>query len=138
MPYKDPEAQKRYQREWCKRRRREFFDGQSCEWCGTIADLELHHRDPSRKVHHAIWSWSAGRRLAEISKCVVLCGGCHDRAHREARRVEAELRNPCGTVAAYKRGCKCRGCRDANNDYLNAWKARRAGTHPPPAVPGEG
>jgi hypothetical protein len=125
VPFKDPEKQKAYQREWCRKRRRAFFDSQSCEWCGTIADLELHHRDPSQKVHHAIWSWAEGRRMAEISKCMVLCGTCHDRAHAEARRIEAELRNPCGTWQAYKRGCRCSACRNGNAEYLRELAARK-------------
>ena len=125
MPYKDPEAQKKYQREWCQKRRRAFFDTKECEWCGSTSSLELHHRDPSRKESHAIWSWTEARRQTEIAKCIVLCAGCHDRAHAEARRIEAELRNPCGTTAAYRRGCRCAACRRANADYSAELYARK-------------
>jgi hypothetical protein len=114
MAYRDPEAQRAYQRAWVARRRATFFKCKTCEWCGSAEKLELHHRDPSRKENHAIWSWGEARRLAEIAKCIVLCHSCHQRAHSEARKIEAELRNPCGTVAAYKRGCKCDACRAAN------------------------
>ena len=48
----------------------------------------------------------------------------HERAHAQARRVEAELRHPCGTVQAYKRGCRCDACRRGNRDYQ---RARAAG-----------
>lgn len=126
MPYADPERQKRAQREWVAKRRRAFFDDKHCEACGTVADLELHHRDPNRKVSHSIWSWAEARRLVEIAKCRVLCGGCHSRFHSEARRVEAELRNPCGTYAAYKRGCKCESCRAANREYQREYAGRAA------------
>lgn len=117
MPYADPEQRREYQRKWVASRRAEFLADKTCEWCGSNDQLELHHRDPNKKVHHAIWSWTPSRRAAEIAKCVLLCRGCHQRAHSEARRVEAELRNPCGTFAAYKRGCRCASCRRANAEY---------------------
>ncbi len=46
-------------------------------------------------------------------------------AHSEARRVEAELTNPCGTTAAYSRGCHCQPCRDAHSAYERARRHRR-------------
>lgn len=126
MPYSDAASQRDYQRRWVARRRAVFFRGKTCEWCGSSDRLELHHRDPARKLHHAIWSWGEARRAAEIAKCVVVCRSCHQRAHAEARRVEAELRNPCGTWQAYKRGCRCDRCRVANRDYLRELARRRA------------
>lgn len=125
MPYASRSAQRDYQRRWVARRRALFFKGKRCEWCGSGDFLELHHRDPSRKVHHAIWSWGEKRREAEIAKCIVICQACHQRAHAEARRVEAELRNPCGTWQAYKRGCRCEACRAANREYNRAHPLRR-------------
>lgn len=123
MPYADPMRQRQAQREWVARRRRAFFADKACEWCAARDGLELHHRDPSRKEAHAIWSWSAVRRAAEIAKCIVLCGACHKRAHSEARRVEAELRNPHGTYSRYKLGCKCSYCRTANAEYQRLRRA---------------
>ena len=120
MGYKNPELQRAYQRAWVARRRAAFFKGKSCEWCEATEQLELHHRDPSRKENHAIWSWGEARRLTEIAKCIVLCRDCHKRAHSEARRIEAELRNPCGTLPAYKRGCRCDACRAANRERRSA------------------
>jgi hypothetical protein len=123
MPYADRDQQRKAQREWIARRRAEFFADKVCEWCGSALALELHHRDPSKKESHSIWSWSAIRRAAEIAKCLVLCEDCHKRAHAEARRVEAELRNPHGTYLRYKMGCHCAACRAANRDYQRARKA---------------
>lgn len=120
MPYADREKQKAYQRRWVAARRAEFFADKACLWCGSTVLLELHHADPNKKVSHSIWSWGENRRLNEIEKCIVLCAECHDRAHSQARRVEAELRNGCGTYQAYKRGCRCDGCRAANRDYQRA------------------
>lgn len=117
MPYADRQAQRDYQRRWAARRRAEYLDGKTCSWCDSDDDLELHHADPSKKVAHAIWSWGRERRLNEIAKCIVLCRSCHNRAHGQARRVEAELRNPHGTVRRYWIGCRCDLCRLARREY---------------------
>lgn len=117
MPLATALEQRAYQRGWIAGRRSAFFEGKTCAWCESTDRLELHHRDPSQKVAHAIWSWSAGRRAAEIAKCIVLCGPCHKRAHADVRRLEAELRNPHGTYLRYKLDCRCDPCRAANRDY---------------------
>lgn len=124
MPYKNRAAQREYQRRWVARRRDIFFGPRKCAWCSSRERLELHHLDASKKENHAIWSWGEKRREAEIAKCIVLCRPCHQRAHSEARRVEAELRNPCGTPAAYSRGCRCESCRAAHNER-NQWLMRK-------------
>lgn len=129
MPFATREGQRDYQRRWIARRRAEFFADKRCDWCGESEQLELHHRDTSKKEHHAIWSWSAARRLAEIAKCVVLCRPCHKRAHADAVRVEAELRNPW-TYPAYQRGCRCLLCRAAKREYERDRKGRRREREP--------
>lgn len=126
MPYRDREAQRAYQRTWVARRRAVFFKDKRCEWCAETDGLELHHRNPDRKVSHNIWSWGEKRRQTEIDKCVVLCGGCHSRAHGQARRLEAELRNPHGSVRRYWTGCRCQPCRDAKREYNREHPGRRA------------
>lgn len=126
MPYKDPEKQRAYQRDHVRRRRAEFFAGKTCAWCSATDDLELHHRDPSQKEAHSIWTWAEPRRLAEIAKCIVLCGSCHKRAHSEARRVEAELRSPHGTVRRYWLDCRCEPCREAHRAYNREHPAKVA------------
>jgi len=79
MPYKDPEAQRKYQREWMARRRKEWFEQNGpCVDCGSNENLELDHVDRRFKVSHRIWSWSAARREAELAKCVARCSPCHD------------------------------------------------------------
>jgi hypothetical protein len=125
MPYKDAASKRAYQRRWVARRRAIFFGPRKCAWCSSRERLELHHLDTSKKENHAIWSWGEKRREAEIAKCIVLCRPCHQKAHAQARRVEAELRNPCGTWQAYKRGCKCLACRAANAEYLRELAARK-------------
>lgn len=79
MPYKDPEAQREYQRQWIAARRAKWFEGKACIDCGGTDDLELDHRDPTQKVSHRIWSWSWERIEAEAAKCDVRCHDCHER-----------------------------------------------------------
>ena len=124
-PYADAQAQRDYQRQWVAARRAEWLRGHFCEWCRSESDLEVHHRDPSRKLHHSIWSWGQARRDTELAKCVVLCRSCHQRAHSQARRVEAELRNPHGTVNRYKLGCRCDVCRAANTERSRELRVRK-------------
>jgi hypothetical protein len=57
--------------------RSDWFAGKVCEKCGSPDNQELDHRDPATKVSHRIWTWSAGRREAELAKCRPLCRPCH-------------------------------------------------------------
>lgn len=118
MPYKDPDRQRQAQREWCARRRAEYFAGKACVECGATEDLHLHHRNPGEKVHHAIWSWREERRLDEIAKCDVLCQPCHERHH-------AAQREQHGTVSRYGKGCRCGLCRWAKQQESARYRARR-------------
>lgn len=126
MPRPTAELQRQYQREWMRKRRARYLAGRDCEWCHATEDLQIHHRDPNTKKDHAIWSWKPERREAELAKCMVLCGRCHRKAHGQARRVEAELRNPHGTYRRYRLGCRCDLCRLANAEYERGRKARVA------------
>ena len=77
MPIADPEARRKYQREWYAKRRADYLADKCCVRCGATVDLRLDHIDPKTKVSHSIWSWSQERRDAEIAKCQVLCEPCH-------------------------------------------------------------
>jgi len=90
-----PEQNRGYQRAYYHRRRAAFFADKACERCGSTEKLELHHRDPSQKESHAIWTWSAERRDPEIAKCEVLCQTCHIEHHRESKRAFAFSRPRC-------------------------------------------
>lgn len=68
---------RKYQREWWRKRRQDFFSDKKCLICSSIENLELHHREPALKVSHNIWSWSTVRRNTEIAKCDILCHDCH-------------------------------------------------------------
>lgn len=100
MGYKDREQQRAYQREWMARRRAAWFEGKACVDCGATDELEVDHVDPSSKVDHKVWSWSASRREAELSKCEVRCRSCHqmktvvnrDCSHRLTTQEVIEIR----------------------------------------------
>lgn len=93
MPYKDPEKQRAYMREWLRQRRAAFFEGKCCGKCGSTDRLELDHIDPSKKVSHCIWSWSEKRREAEIAKCQVLCHECHlEKSKKDWKKSRSHVR----------------------------------------------
>lgn len=93
------ERKREYAREWIRRRREEWFAGKSCHGCGSREGLQLHHRDPSQKVSHSVWSWSAPRRDLEVSKCDVLCSDCHLEITREqARKSMSGVNNPSSVL----------------------------------------
>ncbi len=115
------EAQREYQRQWIARRRAEFFADKLCVKCGSTEKLELDHIDPTTKVHHAIWSWTAARREAEIAKCQVLCKSCHWLKTVEDMKYY-EVKHGTSTMYDYQ-GCRCDPCKaykkEANAKYRN-------------------
>lgn len=111
MPYKNANTQRQYQAHWVKERRKRWFLANGpCE-CGSWDSLELHHRDPSTKVSHSIWSWSWKRIYEEVAKCKILCKACH---RKETNQQLYPLRH--GTIAGY-RYCKCEQCKSAKMRY---------------------
>lgn len=89
------EQQRAYQREWYARRRADWFAGKRCLVCGTSKDLRLDHIDPTKKVSHRVWSWSAKRRAAELDKCQVLCEDHHrEKTAAGGEQSSAGERNP--------------------------------------------
>ena len=82
MPYKDRRVMREFQREWRAKRRADYFEDRSCVKCGSTEKLELDHIDPSTKKYNPnrLWSMSDSNpdKMAELSKCQVLCKECHD------------------------------------------------------------
>ena len=85
---------------WQKRRRREIREivwlikaGSSCLVCGETRPqcLVFHHRESSTKEFEignvGAGTWSVGRVLKEIRKCVVLCANCHLKHHDLEKRA---------------------------------------------------
>lgn len=107
----DRAAHAAYVRGKAAARRAAFFADKRCLFCGSGANLEIDHVDPSTKEDHRIWSWAPGRAAAELAKCRVLCGPCHRHRHAEERRTTTH-----GTVWMYNRyHCRCEPCRAAKS-----------------------
>jgi 5-methylcytosine-specific restriction endonuclease McrA len=105
------DRKREYQREWCAARRAEYFFDKFCVRCGTTENLRLDHIDPTQKVSHRIWSWSAARREAELAKCQVLCDPCHkDKGREQLMITNGYELTPHGNYNRYKRGCRCDPC----------------------------
>jgi len=124
MGYKDREKQRQFNREWRASRRQAWLDENGpCVQCGSNQDLEVDHIDPELKVTHNIWSWSEERRLAELSKCQVLCAECHKKktyAQRKRRAVH-------GSDCMYNyHGCRCDLCRQYQSARMEKYNRRKS------------
>jgi len=119
MPYKDPDVQRKYTRNWMRKRRQAWIISNGpCIKCGSWENLEIDHKDPKQKISHNIWSWSQERREAELVKCQVLCRNCHIK-----KTIEENYRPiKHGTHNAYANGCRCSICRQAHREYCKAWR----------------
>lgn len=114
MPYKDPDKQRAYQNKWWKQRRQQWLNENGPCACGSTKDLEVHHKDPTEKVTHRVWSWSAKRRTEELAKCIVECKECHRGKHYE------DMIKPIvhGTWDGYiHHNCRCDECKLASFYY---------------------
>lgn len=109
MPYRDAAVNRAYQREWLRKRRRQWIkDNGPCEICNSFVDLEVDHINPELKIDHRVWSWSKQRREAELAKCRVLCEKCHKEVTRKLlERFEHGKQN------AWRKGCRCKICNKA-------------------------
>ena len=123
MPLKG-EKKREYQRQWMAQRRAAYFADKACVKCGSTERLELDHIDPSAKATHAIWSWSKERQLEELAKCQVLCYSCHTEKTAADKRKMFEKHPDHGTIARYKKDCRCEPCKEALREY---WRKRRSG-----------
>jgi hypothetical protein len=124
MPYKDKEKHKEYQRKRVARIRKEWFEENGpCKECGSWENLELHHKDPAQKVSHRIWSWAKEKRLAELSKCEVLCRECHINKTRKPITHGSDHKG-------YYRGCRCEKCKAAHAKRLREYRKKIKDTTP--------
>ena len=97
--WKDREVKRSYQREWVRNRRKAWIDANGpCKVCGSDENLEVDHINPSEKSMDPapLWSMSDNNpvKLAELSKCQVLCKSCHMKKtiRERAERKEAKLK----------------------------------------------
>jgi 5-methylcytosine-specific restriction endonuclease McrA len=114
MPYKDPEKQKKYQRDWIARRKLAWLEENGpCAKCGSEKDLQVDHIDPSTKTTHRIWSFSKEKRETELAKCQVLCFECHK--NKTCNDNYGHDVKQHGTGGPYKDGCRCNLCVKGQN-----------------------
>lgn len=121
------DEKREYQRNWLAARRAEFFSDKCCVGCGSTDQLELDHLDPSKKITHRVWSWSAVRRDAEIAKCQVLCFHCH-KAKSISQMTMTQGVKPYshGTRNMYNtHGCRCGLCVLWNRNRVRRLRAER-------------
>jgi hypothetical protein len=101
MPYSNISIQRNYQRQWMASRRQTALvaRGNACQRCRATERLEFHHRDPTEKVSHRIFSRRWERIHAELAKCDLLCSECHlehTRPMLRAKALLAQLRDEFG------------------------------------------
>ena len=109
-----------YVKNWQKqtyliRRTKWMQENGPCRKCGSWADLELDHINPETKITNSIWLWADSRRLAELSKCQVLCRICHKKKTK-SERFASRKKYKHGTSGSYKRAaCRCHACSEAES-----------------------
>lgn len=105
------------------------FLGGKCAFCGSIKDLQIDHRDPSKKRYSMARALNlkVESMLGELRMCQLLCGICHrDKTLKDLGRKLAKGTH--GSISAY-RYCgppKCDLCRKANSDRMREYYK----THP--------
>lgn len=95
MPFKDPNARRKYSRRWARQRRLKdkqrllrLAGKHTCEICGEarIWCLEFHHVDPEAKefaIGKAPTNISRTRLMQEIEGCMLVCKNCHADVHNQ-------------------------------------------------------
>ena len=102
--------------------------GGECVACGSIDNLQFDHVDPSRKSFDSKrWmNVSIARFWEEISKCQLLCRGCHEEKSLE-ERGEMSAKGSHGTLSSY-RYCgppKCDACKTAKREYMIEYRQKK-------------
>jgi hypothetical protein len=116
------ENNRKWRREWMRKRRADFFYEKKCSFCEDDKCLELHHVNPAEKESRCVWSWSQERREKELKKCIVLCKKCHKEETRKQLAVEWNH----GTSYGYRtHGCRCELCREAQRLYMIGYRKSR-------------
>jgi hypothetical protein len=117
------EERRRYQQLWLYRRRWEWLLANGpCVRCGSMKDLEVHHKDRESKLRrsdHWCWNWTEERRNKELAKCEVLCSRCH--------KLETKRQLGWGKCGArgYQNGCRCEVCTKAHAARCLDWLRRK-------------
>lgn len=99
--------------------------GSRCVECGSTADIQFHHVDPTTKVANIsdkLSRWSIDRLLSELAKCVLLCRSCHTKEHEAAHGSERRFRD----------GCQCDPCmvnhKKRTREYMARYRKKKKAT----------
>lgn len=101
----------------------EFLGGKCA--CGKTDGLQFDHKDRSEKSFDIakLWGVSESRFWAEIRKCQLLCGGCHEKKTLiDLGQVSAKTTH--GTLSSH-RYCRCDLCREAKAEYMRNYQRNR-------------
>lgn len=108
------EQMRLYIKEYRQKRRDEAIEllGGMCVQCSSEENLEFDHKDPNNKSFNISGFWYAKKNISEeLKKCQLLCKSCHDiKTGVEQEDRALQTRKSCGSVAEYKRGCRCVDC----------------------------
>jgi len=65
-----------------------WYSGLFCDFCGSKGPLDFHHVNSENKKHEIakMKHKDSLEILSEMSKCIVLCHGCHSSHHHRLRR----------------------------------------------------
>jgi len=92
--------------------------GGKCVNCDKKDELHIHHKDKKLKsftvteqLHGMAWD----KIVEELDKCELLCVKCHRKEH-EAK---------CGTIAGYRKGCRCEDCKTALRNYMRIYRSKK-------------
>lgn len=114
------------------RERRQYaldFLGGVCVVCGSIKDLEIDHIIKADKAFPItqMWSVSQERYDLELLKCQLLCHEHHvEKSHREKDwGTGFGPSEHGGSSALYKKGCRCRPCKDYYNSMTNRYRINK-------------
>lgn len=94
---RDPEARRKYEREWAAKRRDRIKQLKndmktSCIVCGETEKccLDFHHtRDKDFKIGDGsnVGSKTEQAFMEEIQKCIILCANCHRKLHADVIKL---------------------------------------------------
>lgn len=125
--YVDPERKRKYQLSWLQARRDKWIaENGPCAQCGSSEQLEVDHVEPRVKSGapptRSIWGMAEPQRSRELSKCQVLCKGCHEtKSNSERHRTEHGKSRMYGA-----HGCRCAVCVAWKREYDRERRAHGA------------
>jgi hypothetical protein len=87
MPYKDKEAQKKFQRDWIAKRREDLLVNKTCRDCSSTSDLNfVNVKNGGKKFSY---SYSGEKLKEKLADAIVLCEDCNDKFQRNTRKEKS-------------------------------------------------